>query len=335
MSWKRPSTASLHALIALFEQSHPPILSGNGQRVHGVPGWDFLRSTSLSTTELSTWTQCIGYAGHYPAECGDERVPVALTEDNDPLRYGYRCPITFRRRTLPAREVAIYSVATSLLLHAIADLLDIPHALRKGIAAPVIEGVLWHLGKTRIGHARTDVWVVRGLASSVNEVFAHMYSPLLPDHGLVLSSGIALPDIVRPPRHYRFASIREVIIDYLPTPQFDIELLQRLLCAPGNGTHQPMLPVQYDAIRQTLTIRGKSKPWHIKGAHQAAAVKYMFEQFQHGRRWVMAAEILAATFPDKHSNQRRRLQNLFRGNAQWREYITQPQKGRYGFQLDG
>jgi hypothetical protein len=333
MSWKRPSTASLHALIALFEQSHPPILSGNGQCLHGVPGWDFLHSTSLSAAERSAWIQCVGYAGHYPAPCGEERVPVVLTQDADPAVYRYRCPATFRLRTLSAHEAALYAVDTIQLLHAIADLLDIPHALRHGIAAPVIEDVLWHLGKTRIGHALTAVWLVRGLASSVNAVFAHLYSPLLSDHGLVLSSGWALPDIVRPPRHYRFASIRDVIRDDMPTPHLDIELIQRIVSAPDTGTHQPMLPVHFDAMTQTLTIRGKT-PWHIKGTRQAAAIQYMFEQFQHGRRWVMAAEILAAAFSDKPSSTRRRLQNLFRGNAQWRAYIAHPQKGHYGFQFD-
>jgi hypothetical protein len=334
MAWKRLSTASLRELIDRFEQSHPPMLSGAGQRVHGVPGWEFLHNTSLSAAERAAWMPRVGYAGHYPAPCGDERVPVVLTQDEDPAVYRYRCPVTFRQRTLPAHAVAIYAVATSLLLHVIADLLDIPHALRHGIAAPAIAGVLWHLGKTRIGHALTDVWVVRGLASSVAAVFAHFFQHRLPDHGLVLSSGLALPDIVSPPRHYRFAALREVIIDDRSTPRLDNALIQRLLCAPDNGTHQPLLPVHYDAISQTVTIRGKSTPWHIKGARQAAAVNYMFEQFQHGRRWVLAAEMLAAAFPDKPSGQRRRLQNLFRGNAQWLEYIAHPQKGHYGFQLD-
>jgi hypothetical protein len=123
------------------------------------------------------WLECVGYAGSIPAPCGDERIPAAF-------------------------------------LGAVADLLDIPHALRRGTEAPAVDGTLWHLGKARIGPVRTDVWLVRGLASSVAEVFRYFHGPALPDQGLILTSGQPLPEFVRPPRNYRFAPLRGVLVDY-------------------------------------------------------------------------------------------------------------------------
>ena len=48
MSSKRLPTQSLLELIDLFEQSGQPIADGDGQRLHGVPGWDLSRKLSLS-----------------------------------------------------------------------------------------------------------------------------------------------------------------------------------------------------------------------------------------------------------------------------------------------
>ena len=334
MSTKPLPTQSLLDLIDLFERSGQPIADGDGQRLRGVPGWSVLGRTSLTPKLLEQWTDCVGYAGSYPASLDDDLVQVDLTEDDQADRYRYRCPETFRWKSVPAAEVAVYSVRPAAILSTIADLLGIVQALRKGINAPLLEDSLWHLGKARIGPALTDVWLVRGLARSVEEVFRHFNQTSLPDQGLILSSGGVLPQFVRPPRSYRFASLRAAIVDYVATPCIDLDLLHRILAAPPDGEIRPMLPVHFNEYTNTLTIRTKTKPWTIKGERQAAAVRYMFEQAINDRWLLPAAEILGAAYADKKTARSQRMQNLFSGNTDWEDYIDNPEKGKYGFRRD-
>ena len=329
------STHSLLELIDLFEQSNPLIADGVGQRLHGVPGWDLSRRTHLSVRDLAAWTERVGYAPCYPAPCGDDRLLVEIEEDDDPARFRYRCPETFRLKYVDAGEAAVYAVRPGALLGVVADLLDIPQAHRKGIESPLFDGVLWHLGKARIGPAHTDVWFVRGLAQSVDAVFRHLHSPALPGRGLVLTAGRPLPEFVRPPRHYRFAAMRRVLVDHITTPTLDRDLLRRTLAAaPVEGALHPNLPVHFDEYSTTLTIRTKAKPWIIRGARQAAAVGYLYTQARNDRWWLSAAEILGAAYPDKRTARSQRMQNLFSGNTEWEDYIANPEKGKYGFRLD-
>ncbi|PXF30044.1 hypothetical protein WH50_17475 [Pokkaliibacter plantistimulans] len=334
MSSKPLQTQSLLDLIDLFERSGQPIADGDGQRLRGVPGWKVLGRTSLTQKLLEQWTDCVGYAGSYPASLDDDLIQVDLTEDDQADRYRYRCPETFRWKFVPAAEVAVYSVRPAGILSAIADLLGIAQALRKGIDAPLLDDALWHLGKARIGPALTDVWLVRGLTHSVEEVFRHFGQTGLPDQGLILSSGGVLPQFVRPPRSYRFASLREAIVDYVATPCIDMDLLHRILAAPPDGAIRPVLPVHFDEYTNTLTIRTKTKPWTIKGERQAAAVRYMFEQAINDRWILSAAEILDAAYADKKTARSQRMQNLFSGNTDWEDYIDNPEKGKYGFRRD-
>jgi len=334
MSSKPLQTQSLLDLIDLFERSGQPIADGDGQRLRGVPGWKVLGRTSLTPKLMEQWTDCVGYAGSYPASLDDDLVQVDLTEDDQADRYRYRCPATFRWKFVPAAEVAVYSVRPAAILSAIADLLGIAQALRRGIDAPLLDDALWHLGKARIGPALTDVWLVRGLAHSVEEVFRHFGQTSLPDQGLILSSGGVLPQFVRPPRSYRFASLREAIVDYVATPCIDMDLLHRILAAPPDGAIRPVLPVHFDEYTNTLTIRTKTKPWTIKGERQAAAVRYMFEQAINDRWLLPAAEILGAAYADKKTARSQRMQNLFSGNTEWEDYIDNPEKGKYGFRRD-
>jgi hypothetical protein len=334
MSSKPPSTRSLLELIELFERSNQSISDAEGQRLRGVPGWDIFGRTSLSAGELAEWTECVGYAGRYPAPCRDDCVPVELEEDEDPTRYRYRCPETFRRKFVRAAEAAVYAVSPLRILGAIADLLDIPQALRGGIDKPAIDGTLWHLGKARIGPAHTDVWFVRGLAPSMEAVFRHFHATALPDQGLILTFGQPLPEFVRPPRNYRFATVRQVLVDYVPEPCLDMDLLHRILATPTDGTLRPVLPVHFDEYTKTLTLRTKTRPWIIKGERQAAAVRYMFEQALHDRWLLSAAEILGAAYSDKQTARSQRMQNLFSGNTEWEDYIANPEKGKYRFRLD-
>lgn len=328
------ATSWLLERIDLFERSFQPVADTEGQRLRGIPGWDLGVPGCLPPDDGASWIACIGYAGSFPAPCGDERLPVALEEDEDPSRYRYRCPETFRRKYLPAAEAALYAVRPAPLLGTLADLLDIPHVQRRGIECPAIEGLLWHLGKARIGAAHTDIWCVRGLAYTTAEVFRHFHSPALPDQGLIFTFGQALPELVPPPRHYRIAALRDLIIDSVPTPTLDKDLLQRILAAPVGGSLRPVLPVHFDEYTHTLTIRSHPKPWGVKGQRQAAAVQYLFTQAQQGRWLLPAHEILGAVYPNQATARSQRLQNLFSGNPQWTDYIDNPARGLYGFRLD-
>lgn len=329
------STQSLLELLDLFEQSDESITDGDGQRLRGVAGWDLARLQSLRQKDRLEWLICKGYAGRFPAPSGDEHVPVELEEADDPGQYAYRCPETFRKKFVSASEVAVYSVSVPKILGLIAALLETPVAHRRGIDSPAIDGVLWNLGKTRIGSSHTDVWFVRGLARSVDAVFRHFHSPALVEQGLILSSGQPLPEFVRPPRNYRFATMRQVLVDYVPKPCIDMTLLDRILTSPADGTLPSVTAVYFDEGANVLTIRTKNERWHIKGARQAAAVRYMHQQACKGRWLLDAGEILAAAYPKgQELGKSRTMASLFNGNEKWRDFIANPVKGRYSFCTD-
>jgi hypothetical protein len=82
MSSKPLQTQSLLDLIDLFERSGQPIADDDGQRLRGVPGWSALGRKSLTPKLLEQWTDCVGYAGSYPASLDDDLVQVDLTEDD-------------------------------------------------------------------------------------------------------------------------------------------------------------------------------------------------------------------------------------------------------------
>lgn len=334
MPQKHQSTKSLLELLDLFERSSHAITDIEGQRLCGVPGWDIFGKTSFSVIELKAWADCIGYAGYYPVPYGDELVPADLEEDEDPGRYRYRCPETFRRKYVDAPIVAVYAINPAKLLNQIADLLGIAQMLRRGINNAAIESVLWKLGDARIGPALTPVWLVRSLAIHVETVFDHFLSTALPEQGVILTTGQPLPSFIRPPRNYRIASVRDVLVDYSPEPCIDMSLLERILTTPADGTLRPTLPVYFDEYSNVLTIRSNKKPWHIKGQRHAAAIKYLYQQACNDRWLVDAGEVLSAAYPDKQSGKSSRMQNLFSGNDEWKDYIVNPEKGKYGFRLD-
>jgi hypothetical protein len=334
VSEKILSTRSLLELIDLFERSIHAVANGDGQRLRGVPGWDLWRCGSLSDSDLAAWTERIGYAGSYPAPLGDDRVPVDIEEDDDPGRYRYRCPETFRTKYVSADIVGVHAVRDVKLLNYLADLLAVPLAQRSGITAPAIDGVLWRLGKMRIAHAQVDAWVVRGLSSSTEKVFEHFRAPPLPDQGLIFTTGQALPDIVPPPQSYRIIPIASVLVDYAVKPHLDTDLIHRLLVAPAGSKEERSLPVRFDPYTNTLVIATKAdQPWTIKGAKQVAVVKYLAEQFEKGRARVSAGDILVAAHGSSEAARGKRVASIFSGNSVWEDYIEHDADG-YGIKLD-
>lgn len=334
MSSKPLSILSLLDLIDLFERSHQSITDADGQRLHGIPGWDLSRRVALSDRDLTAWTECVGYAGCYPAPCGDEHVPVEIEEDADPKRYRYRCPETFSVKYISAEKAAVRAVTATKLLNYLADLLEIPQALRRGIATAAIDDVLWHLGKMRIGQVHVDTWLVRGLANSIDDVYRHLDQPSLPDTGVILTTGSAQPAIVRPPRNYRLIQLNSVLSPNSASPVVDTDLIHRLLLASPGETIERSPVVRFDHFNSTLHITTRSiAPWKVTGPKQAAVVKYLVEQFENGRQRVSAGDILVAAHGSREAARGKRVPSIFSGNSQWLDYIEHDEAG-YGIKLE-
>ena len=212
MSQKSLSTRSLLELIDLFERSIHAVADGGGQRLHGMPGWELSRRAALSKRDRAAWTERIGFAGTYLAARGDECVPVDIEEDDDPGRYRYRCPETFRTKYVAAELVSVHAVGDAKLLNYLADLLGVPQAQRTGITVPAIDGVLCRLGKMRVADTQLDAWVVRGLSSSADNVFEHFRTASLPEQGVIFTTVPAVPDLVLPPLAYRIIRIASALV---------------------------------------------------------------------------------------------------------------------------
>lgn len=335
MPQKKLSTRSLLDLVELFEQSSQSTVDTDGQRLHGVPGWVLSGISALSEKQLEAWTDCVGYSAFFPAPCGEDRVAVEVKEDDDPDRYSYRCPETFRKKYISSATVAVRSIRIPQFLNCVADLLEIPQALRRGIETAAVGNVFWKIGKMRVAGLQVDVWLARNLSTSMEGVFQHLQNSALPDQGVILSTGGKLPAIIHPPRQYRVIPIRDVLVPHVALPHIDADLIHRILVAAPGEKLDASLPVRFDPYSNTLVIATKSnKPWPIKGAKQIEAVRYLFEQFKNGRRWVPAGEILAAVYGTKESGRSRRMQNLFSGNTFWEDYIVNNDDGEYGFNLE-
>ena len=326
------STQSLLDLIKLFEQSVQTLVDEDGQILTGIPGWKLRQYEALDSERISEWCDCIGYAGYYPASYGNDHSDVDVFPDDESDRYLYRCPESFQIRSIEPAEIAIYNPRAERFLNAMADLLDIPLALRGGISQADIQGALWRIGKVRVGHTLTDVWVARGLAFSVEAVFRRLQQTDLSDLGIILTTGNALPDVITVPRHYRVIPIKEVIDSTQNVARLDMEKLNRLVTGANPADDRSISPVHFDEYTNTLNIRTNPPPWMIRGPKQAAAIKYMVEQTNKGRGEMSAAEILHAAYGAQSIGRSRRMQNLFSGNEVWRDYITSHRKGFWKFQ---
>ena len=335
MPQKKLSTQSLLELVDLFEQSSQSTVDAEGQRLYGVPGWALSGLSTLSGTQLDAWTDCVGYSAFFPAPCGEDRAAVEIEEDDDPDRYSYRCPETFRKKYISSATVAVRSVRTPQFLNCVADLLEIPQALRRGIDTAALGNKLWNIGKMRVGGLQVDVWVARNLSSSMDGVFQHLQNSALPDQGVILSTGGALPAIIHPPRQYRVVPIRDVFVRDVSSPHIDADFIHRLLVAPAGSKEGKSLPVRFDPFYNTLVIDTKSdKPWKINGAKQIAVVKYLLEQFENGRHRVSAGDILIAAHGSSEAARGKRVPSIFSGNLVWEDYIAGDGNGQYGFNLD-
>lgn len=325
-------TPLLLELLALFDRAQQSIAGAENVRLQGIPGWELFRGEVLCNPLLEPWLERVGDAGFYVVEADRETVPVEI-EYNDDVTIGYYCPDIFRHVPLQEREVGIYSVKSRPLLTLIADLLDIAQADRRQLDTAHLDGALWHLGPARLGRVRTGIWLARDVDGRLPDILRFFNNRTLPEDSLILTCGNPPPEIVTPPRAYRFASLPDALIPVSEETDIDTHMLERVLTAPAGITTEPSPPVHYDSHTQTLTIRGIPEPWQIRGERQARAVEFMYVQWRKGRDLVDAREILAAAYPDKPYARSRRIQNLFSGNPQWRTYIANPERGKYGFNI--
>jgi hypothetical protein len=186
----------------------------------------------------------------------------------------------------------------------------------------------------RIGVVHVDVWLVRGLNASVETVFRHFEQPALPDTGVILTTGAALPALVRPPRNYRVVPIGGVMLSHSRTPAVDRDLIHRLLAAAPGEQLKTSPPVRFDQSTNTLHISTRSvEPWRVGGSKKIAVVKCLVEQLVKGRRRVGAADILIAAHGSREAARGKRVASIFSGNDQWLDYIEHDEEG-YGIKLD-
>jgi hypothetical protein len=323
-------TPRLLKLLALFDRAQQSIAGVENVRLQGIPGWELFRGEVPRDPQLEPWFERIGDAGFYVVEADLEPVPVEIEYDDDGT-IGYHCPDTFRHVPLPEQEVGVYVVKPQPLLTLIADLLDIAQADRRQLDTVHLDGALWYLGPARLGQVRTGIWLARDTDGRLPDLLRFFNDRTLPEDGLVLTCGNPPPEIITPPRAYRFASLPEVLIPIGQETEIDTHMLERILTAPAGVRIQPSPPIHYDSHTQTLTIRGIPEPWQIRGERQAQAVRYMYEQWLKGRVILDAAEILNAAYPPSSHSRSRKMQSLFSGSTRWRTYIASPERGKYGF----
>lgn len=324
---------SLLELIRLFEYAST-FLDDQGQRMVGVPNWA-LSQSSLSCEERANWLVPVGYTNVYPISVDQNLMFADVTYDTDSNQYYYRSAKSFRKCAVALNDLAVVAISSDKLLHYLADLLAIPFAFRTGIQSPAIADVLWYLGKTRIREAWIDIWCARHVSAKTTLIFQHLKNRHLPDKGLVLTFGAALPEVIPPPRQYHFLALKQVVCPLRNGCGIDGDLLHRFLGGTSPQDTDSMLPVRFDAYSNTLVITTKAlAPWVIKGTRQRAVVRYLFEQLHKDRQWVASHEILSYVYGAQQQGHSRRISDIFRGNPLWKDYITTSAKGLYGFKLD-
>ncbi|HMW48349.1 MAG TPA: hypothetical protein PKC70_08645, partial [Cellvibrionaceae bacterium] len=313
--------SSLLELTTLFEHSSV-FTDHQGQHLKGVPRGR-LKHSALSAAELADWSAIVGYTNTVAVRCEDRTLLLAIEHDQASNGWFYRSPETYRKCAVALDDLAIIAISAAKLLHYLADLLAIPMALRTGIQSPAIPEVLWHLGKTRVQGMGIDIWCARHLTTQATLVIQHLKRRILPDTGLVLTFGPDLPEIVAPPRQYRWVALRQVLSQRGQGCGIDEDRLYRLLAHADFPDSASAHPVRFDSYSNTLVITTKSiAPWAIKGARQQAVVRYLVEQLFKDRRWIPSHEILSYVYGAQQQSHSRRISDIFRGNQLWKDYIT-------------
>lgn len=327
-----PSTRLLLDLIALFERSATLQSVREGLPLPSVPGNEVARMPTIGTKEREAWLNRIGDAVAISIATDDGPVVVEI-EDGDNGAF-YRCPITFRQRLLTDDQASLFAVDEPVFLNHLADLLAIPQAFRRGIAKPAIDGKLWCLGKARVGTLHTDVWVVRDLHGSYDEIFRYLSDPNQPDQGVVLTTSMGLPARLERPRRYCLISLADAVCEVADKAAIDGQMIFRHMTTPAGANMRPSLPVEYDEFSGVLHINGK-EPWTIEGPTQRGIVLQLYDAYCKGQEAVQASTLLKAVgCGGEQHGKSKRMQDVFSGNPKWKQYIHTVERGMYAFKLD-
>lgn len=327
-----PSTHLLLDLIALFERSAVLQAVRDGSPLPGVLGSEVARMPSIGASEREAWLNQVGDAAAISVAT-DEGPVVVEIEDSDDGAF-YRCPTTFRQRMLTDDQATLYAVDDPKFLNYLADLLAIPQAHRRGIAKPAIDGKLWCLGKARVGTLHTDVWIVRDLHGSYEEIFRYLSDSSQPDQGVVLTTSTGLPERLERPRRYCLVSLADVVSEVADQTAIDGQMIFRCMTSTTGADMRPSLPVEYDEFNGVLCINGK-EPWTIDGPTQRGIVHQLYDAYCKGHEAVKASVLLKAVGcgGDQYGKSKR-MQDVFSGNPKWKQYLHTVERGKYAFKLD-
>jgi hypothetical protein len=259
MSQKSLSTRSLLDLVDLFERSSHAVVDGDGQRLHGVPGWDLSGRLALSDRDLAAWTERIGFAGSYLA-------PAAMsafrsTSRKTMIRVGIA--IGAPRHSAPSTSLLIWSPSCGRCREA-AELLGGParcstSATKRHYSADDRWCPVAHRQDARCRHAGRCLAGPRSRVIDRHGVSALPYCAA-PRPGVDLHHrSVTARHRHAPPRAYRIVPIASALVDHALKPHFDIDLIHRLLLAPSGSKLERSLPVRFDRYSNTLVIATKSE----------------------------------------------------------------------------
>ena len=144
------------------------------------------------------------------------------------------------------------STATKLLNY-LADLLEFPQALRRGISHRAIDGVLWHLGKMRIGHVACRCVAGPRPVESIDDVFRH-FPTISTRHGLIFTTGQAQPGDSASTPGYRIIPIGSVLSRTAPARRRHRPDPSTVAGRPRAARWSSRLPVRFDHYTNTLHI---------------------------------------------------------------------------------
>lgn len=324
-------------LIDAFEYSGNKILNSVGQTITGIPCRQLSRFFDVPICQSAqNFLSTVGYAGSYESIFEDELVQVEIEEDEEPSRVRYRCPETFRLQYLPLEETSVVQVNPDQFLNYIAELLEIESFQRKGIKSPIIRDYLWKLGSARFYNGfYIPVYFVRSINRDLNKIIDSLAAEKT--QMILLTSSSLLPERIKWPDGVVVCILKDAVVQHLPETKLDTEWIYKKSISGGeySAEMQDDFPVQYDAVRQALSIKGKPD-WHIRGAAHAAAVKYMVDQARMGNWELQAKDILVAACTNGKIGRSRTMDSLFTGNREWDQYIEKVdgKHGKYRLKLN-
>jgi hypothetical protein len=331
MNYLPPQTT--RKLIELFDLASQSIAGESGQYLKGLPAWQLARLTQgYSDGDISPWLNQVGYASVYETDWMTDYEVVELEEDDNPDFVRYRDPDTFRWQRLPLSDTAVYDVKTDVFLNSLANLLDIPSIQREGIARASIQGCLWKLGSSRFDAGlNMPVFVVRNLDRHLDAVVEVLRKENT--SALLLSCSKKDPQVTAWPAGVVIDCLPNAFIPHLPETRIDqSRLLQLISTGSVLSGSEHNLPVFYDPQRKVLSIQGKSD-WYVSGDKQAKVIAFMYQQALSDRWELTANEILTGANIKTRTGGSVRMQSLFKGSLQWEDYVSNPRRGKYAFNL--